>query len=315
MVRYGIALPQVGFEGFPPDVAEIADFAREAEESGFDSLWALEALTHRLPVLEPLQLLASVATVTKRVGLGVAVIVLPLRSPLPLAAELSTLDVLSRGRLVPAFGLGDREYEYRLTDADWDRRGAHLEEQLALLRRLLMNPAGSQASRSVGMEAPVTPGPFRSRALPLILSAGEVTTQGGSPGIRKRVADRIARLADGWIAGGEMTLEGFRSAVRQVRSGIHRHGRESSQFLIGKRIYVNVGESMDLLHKEAEGRLTSFYGKPMVVEGRCLVGSGAQIIEGLGPYQELGPDLLILHPLANERSSLRALAESLPQQS
>src|ERR687885_2503355 len=101
--RYGLAIEN--FTAYPklPDVAAIVAYAREAEELGFESLWAWDHMllgTRRpFPILDSLTTLAALAPVTERVRLGTGILVLPLRNPLVLAKVTAAVDHLSGGRL------------------------------------------------------------------------------------------------------------------------------------------------------------------------------------------------------------------------
>ena len=89
------------------DPTVLASRATRAEQAGFESLWVGDHLAlpgepsspSRAPRLEALCTLAYLAAVTDRIGLGVGVVVLPQRQPVLLAKQLTTLDLLSRGRL------------------------------------------------------------------------------------------------------------------------------------------------------------------------------------------------------------------------
>src|SRR5688500_302352 len=74
------------------------------ERLGFDSLWLSERLTGACP--DPLTGLSVAAGRTTRLELGTGVQVLPGRNPLVVAKMWATLDALSGGRTLPAFGLG-----------------------------------------------------------------------------------------------------------------------------------------------------------------------------------------------------------------
>src|SRR5438445_13876384 len=87
------------------DLAFLVEAARQAELTGYDSVWAGDSLLAR-PRGEPLTLLAAVAGATTRVRLGTAVLLLLLRHPLSLAHALATLDRIAQGRLVVAVGPG-----------------------------------------------------------------------------------------------------------------------------------------------------------------------------------------------------------------
>src|SRR5712664_4934870 len=87
------------------DLTVVVDAARQAEQAGYDSVWAGDSLLAR-PRGEPIALLAAVAGATTRVTLGTAVLLPLLRNPLSLAHGLATLDRIAEGRLVVAIGPG-----------------------------------------------------------------------------------------------------------------------------------------------------------------------------------------------------------------
>src|SRR5204862_442135 len=80
------------------------DLVDALERLGFDSLWLSERITGPAP--DPLVGLAVAAGRTRKLKLGTSVMVLPGRNPALVAAEWATLDRLSGGRTLPAFGLG-----------------------------------------------------------------------------------------------------------------------------------------------------------------------------------------------------------------
>src|SRR5690348_5693220 len=121
-MRYGIGLPQVGHLADPDAVRAVAI---AAEAAGLSSLWAMDRLLAPLDprtpypatpdgvlpieqhtVLDPLGLLTLAASVTTRVRLGTSVLVAPWYAPALLARSLTTLDLISRGRLTVGLGLG-----------------------------------------------------------------------------------------------------------------------------------------------------------------------------------------------------------------
>src|SRR2546427_7799822 len=79
-------------------------FVDALEELGFDSVWLSERISGDAP--DPVVGMAYAAGRTTKLKFGMSVMVLPGRNPALLAKELASLDRLSRGRLLPAFGLG-----------------------------------------------------------------------------------------------------------------------------------------------------------------------------------------------------------------
>ena len=100
-IRVGFGL---GTRSFTNDHSTFDPFVDSLEELGFDSLWLSERLGGECP--DPLVGLAYAAGRTKRMKFGFSVMVLPGRNLAVLAKELASLDRLSDGRLLPAFGLG-----------------------------------------------------------------------------------------------------------------------------------------------------------------------------------------------------------------
>ncbi|MEU4690889.1 TIGR03619 family F420-dependent LLM class oxidoreductase [Actinoplanes sp. NPDC023714] len=123
------------------DPAVLARRARLAEEVGFESLWvgdhiALPAGEGNPPRLEAMVTLSHLAAVTSRVRLGVGLIVLPQRQPVLLAKQLTSVDVLSGGRLTVAVGAGYVEPELHAMGVSLAERGARTDEYLAAMRAL-----------------------------------------------------------------------------------------------------------------------------------------------------------------------------------
>src|SRR3990170_3187087 len=91
------------------DAADVAGFARWAEDAGYDSLLLPDHLGVRL---SPFATLAAVAAATERVRVGTCVINVPFWNPALLAREVATLDVLSGGRVELGLGAGHMKSEF-----------------------------------------------------------------------------------------------------------------------------------------------------------------------------------------------------------
>ncbi|MEL0112603.1 MAG: LLM class flavin-dependent oxidoreductase, partial [Rickettsiales bacterium] len=82
------------------------DWVHMCDDSGVDSLWQTDRLISKEPFLECMSVMAALAGATKRIKFGMNVASLGIRDPLITAKECATIDYLSNGRLLPAFGLG-----------------------------------------------------------------------------------------------------------------------------------------------------------------------------------------------------------------
>jgi len=137
-VQVGIHLPQYGRVSGPEAVTRAA---RHAEQLGFAGLWVSDhvvqpaAQDYPSPHLfDPLVTLTWAAAVTRTIGLGTSVLVVPQHPLLELANTLASLDALSGGRLTVGVGVGWSAGEYAALGQDFHQRGDRLDEALALWR-------------------------------------------------------------------------------------------------------------------------------------------------------------------------------------
>lgn len=131
-VRIGYGL---GTQGLRDAGAAFPAMVSALEREGFDSLWLSERIGS--DALDPVVACAYAAACTTRLKLGFSVLVLPGRNVAVVAKELASLDVLSAGRLLPAFGLGVAdEREQRAFGVERSERGALFDAMLPVVRRL-----------------------------------------------------------------------------------------------------------------------------------------------------------------------------------
>lgn len=183
-IRIGYGLGTGTSAGGAAGFAELVD---GLEARGFDSLWLSERVTGG--AVDPIVGLAVAAGRTKKLKLGFSVLVLPGRNPVLLAKELATLDFLSGGRLLPAFGLGIADVgEQQAFGVERSERAARFDEALPLLRRLWSEESVDHDGRFFSYKGmTVRPAPVQA---PL-----EVWLGGRAPSELRRVG----RLGDGWL--------------------------------------------------------------------------------------------------------------------
>jgi len=204
-MRIGFTLPQFGPLAHQPD--QVAHFARQIEEQvGGDSLWVGDRLLapvnptvgygggDTIPalfnsILDPFALLTVAATVTERVELGANVLNAPWYPPAMLARSLTTIDLLSAGRLLPGFGVGWSPEEYEATGVPMSERGARLDECLDALEALWTTDPAEYNGKY--WKVPST----RSELKPARNGGPPIYLAGFAPAALRRVA----RRADGWL--------------------------------------------------------------------------------------------------------------------
>jgi probable F420-dependent oxidoreductase len=157
------------------------------EARGFDSLWVSERVTSPLP--DPLVVLSYAAGRTRHLKLGTSVQVLPGRNPVLLAKAWATLDRVSGGRALPAFGLGVVDpVEQQAFGVDREGRARVFDEALAVMRALWAEGSVDHDGAHYqlhGVSIGVRP----------VQGHLDVWLGGRSPGELRRVG----RVADGWL--------------------------------------------------------------------------------------------------------------------
>ena len=153
----------------------------------FDSLWLSEKVTDECP--DPLVAMSFAAARTTKLKFGTSVMVLPGRNPMLLAKEIATLDRLSDGRVLPAFGLGQVDpAEQQAFGVDRRERARRFDEMLPLLQRFWVEDAVDHDGEFFSYEAAtVKPKPVQD---PI-----EIWFGGRAPSELRR----IGRLGDGWL--------------------------------------------------------------------------------------------------------------------
>ncbi len=149
------------------NAAEMGSVVEAAEDLGYHGLWVGDhtviprTITSPYPygdaepapfdpdqpLLEPVTLLAFVAGRTSRIGIGISVLVLPLRNPVAAAKMLAGIDTLSSGRLVLGVGIGWMREEFEALGADFASRGQIADEWMDIMRRLWAGSPGCFSGR------------------------------------------------------------------------------------------------------------------------------------------------------------------------
>lgn len=264
-MQIGFGAPVSGAWATPENLAA---FASSAERLGYRSLWSFQRLlvptgSNMEPVyhsvLDPMIALGYASAATTSIRLGVAVLNLPFVSPLYLAKQAATLDVLCGGRLDLGLGIGWMPEEFTASRASTARRGARAEEFVAVLRRLWTGdnefdgefyqiPAGRQ-----------DPGPVQRPGPPILLG-----------GMSQAAMRRAGRLADGWITSSRADLSAIGSAVEVISEAAVAAGRDPIRIIC--RGVVRAGMPAD---EAAHAAAQSAGGGSSAASGASSAASGA----------------------------------------
>ncbi|MSQ06784.1 MAG: LLM class F420-dependent oxidoreductase [Dehalococcoidia bacterium] len=240
----GVIFPQTEIG---PDPGAVREFAQAAEDLGYTHLFIADHVlggdpqhhphlansyyTHHSVMHEPFTLMGYLAGVTKRVGLGTGILILPQRQTALVAKQAAEVDVLSGGRMRLGVGVGWNPLEYQALNQDFHNRGRRSEEQVAVLRALWTQEVVNFQGRWHHItHAGLNPLPVQ-RPIPIWFGAGS----SASPTPPEPVLRRIAQIADGWFPSFPPNQAG-REAIGQLRAYVAEAGREQSAVGVEARL-------------------------------------------------------------------------------
>ncbi|HVF33195.1 MAG TPA: TIGR03619 family F420-dependent LLM class oxidoreductase [Acidimicrobiales bacterium] len=264
-LRYGVAVPQAG----PFASLEVQrSLARSIEDLGYDSLWVSDHVI--VPVgeryipevmLEPLALLAWLASATTSITLGTSVLILPYRDPVFTAKFVASVDELSAGRIVLGVGAGWHEREFETLSASFADRGAVTDEWLRVIRNLWETETSSFSGRWKSYtDMRLFPKGHGDHRVPILVGGN------ARPSVR-----RAGELGDGW----------------------HPINLSPAQLVVGVASYREACARFDraagpVVLRHMPGGRTTPEGRPP------LSGTPAEQAEDLRAYEAAGLDELML---------------------
>jgi alkanesulfonate monooxygenase SsuD/methylene tetrahydromethanopterin reductase-like flavin-dependent oxidoreductase (luciferase family) len=184
-MKIAFSLPLRRGDGSAHSLDEVMSIARTIEDAGFDGIWIGDAIGRGRIFPDPFQWLLAAAAATRRVDLGIAAYIVPLRNPVELSQRLLTMHALTRGRFHFGVGTGSNEADFKaLGSSDWEERFKVLSRNLDVIRRICRGEKAGEADLMPWPNA--TPGP------PVLVGAWT----------SKIWIRRAAREFEGWLASG-----------------------------------------------------------------------------------------------------------------
>ena len=213
--------------GGPENVRRIHESIRKCEEYGID-VWVIDHLLSAPGLygnawLEPLNVLAYASALTSKVRVATGILVLPVRHPVVLAKEISTLCHLSNQRFVWGVGPGWYAREYEVTGSRIEERGKRTDEIIEAVSLLLTRPNASYRGRYYQFED-VTIDPRPPRMPEMWVSGGSRLPDPDEhdvPIIARTVMDRIVK-AGNWLS----RCSGKQEWVKRDWAQLQRHAKD-----------------------------------------------------------------------------------------
>jgi probable F420-dependent oxidoreductase len=224
-MKVGITLPNIGPQATRDNIIQLAT---QAEEEGFDSLWTIRRILWPLKpqssyavtpdgalpaeyqsVLDALDVLAYVAANTSNVALGTHVENMFFFTPIMLAKRLTTLDVLSQGRIISGLGLGWSKDEYQASNIPFQNRGERADEFIEVLNKIWTEDVVEFKGKYYNIPASkIDPKPIQRPHIPIYLG-------GSSPNTFARIAKYDL---DGWLGAVAAPLENIENWISTMKT-------------------------------------------------------------------------------------------------
>lgn len=283
-VRIGL-----GIATFP--FASVKNFWRWidlCEESGIDSFWQTDRIASPQPFLESMSMMAAVAGATKRLKFGMNVVVVPFRDPMLLAKECATIDFISEGRLLPAFGVGAQiAPEWRAQQRSTKGRGLQADEALRLMKRFWTEETVTHDGEFYQYrDAAVAPKPAQD-PVPLWI--------GGSS---KAAIRRTAEIGTGWLAGLQ-TPEQVAPVVSAIQAQSAAAGRPLDPDHYGAGFAYRFGSWDDPIVDRAANALRRRAMIDVDPREYYAVGGASDVLARIEAYERAGVSKFVLSTLAS----------------
>jgi alkanesulfonate monooxygenase len=318
-LKFGVWIPTYAWPDAAPERLErLTSSISKCEEYGFD-IWVIDHLLtapglYGIAWLEPLTALAYAAALTSRVRLATGILVLPVRHPVMLAKEISTLCHLSRGRFLLGVGPGWYAQEFAATGSRIEERGRRTDEILEAVTLLLSRPHASYRGRHYRFED-LTIDP-RPAVLP------EIWVSGGSrvpdphehdvPFMSKAVLTRIVK-AGNWLSRCSGTQDWVKRDWDQVRAHARAVGTDPSSVTFGHCNFVHLvdgaGQAAAVeASREPFLRVMGTHRSYDHLQQCYMIGSIDRINARIADLAAAGMTYLVLGPVTDDPAQIDLLA-------
>ncbi len=271
------------------------------EEAGIDSFWQTDRMVSREPMLECMSAMAALAGRTVKLKFGMNVASVSLREPVLLAKQIATIDMLSAGRLLPAYGIGSpHSPDWQGLGVSPQGRGRRTDEALEIIARLLAGERFDfEGEFYTCRDVAISPLPVQSK-LPF--------WTGGSSDAAIR---RTARIASGWLGGRETPPEA-RKVVRGVLELARESGRPFPRDHFGAGFFYRFGREGDAIVADQIDRMRNRFPDRDPWQS-LVVGGPTALLARIQEYVDVGVTKFVLRPLGADDEDIytqtRRLAE------
>jgi probable F420-dependent oxidoreductase len=290
-IRIGFGL---GTRSQTTDPDRFVGLVQDLERLRFDSLWVSDRLSGEAP--DPIVAMTMAAAHSTRMKFGMSIMVLPGRNPVVVAKQLASLDRMSGGRLLPAFGLGAVDaIEHQAFGVRREERGRIFDEALPLMRRLWSGEPIDHDGEFFQLQG--------VRVLPRPLQDPIDVWMGGVAPSELR---RVGRLADGWLPS-FCTPEEVGAGIATIRQVAADHDRMIEEEHYGVLVAYAHGKVPDALAAFVQRR------RPGLDPTEVIPVGFDALADRLRAFTEVGASKFVVLPLVEPDTwgpELEALADA-----
>jgi alkanesulfonate monooxygenase SsuD/methylene tetrahydromethanopterin reductase-like flavin-dependent oxidoreductase (luciferase family) len=289
-------------EGNPFSRDQILSFAQKAESLGYDSLSVNDHVVFRTSWLDAISTLSAVAAITNEIKLGTSILNIVVRNPVICAKALSTIDILSSGRLFAVgVGPGSHKGDYDICGIPFEERWKRFTEALQVLE-IVWNKNKEQENSTLTNysgkyyrfeKVSVQPEPFQKPHPPIYI---------GSWGSSEAGLKRVAKYGDGWMASAyNITPDKFKVKWKILLSYRQALGKDIQSFENSvMSMFGYIDNDRNRAHRMAKDVLSPALGRPTEeLESLLLFGSPDHCLEKIRALSEAGVKRIHFWPVSD----------------
>jgi alkanesulfonate monooxygenase len=313
---FGIAARN--FVAYPdmPDARQLVEYGVRVEQLGYDSVWVwdhmLLGVEPNFPIIDSLTTLTGIAARTTKIRMGTGILVLPLRNPVALAKQLSSMDQMSNGRMLMGMAAGWYKREFDAMGLPFSKRGKIMDQNLEIMRRLwtedrvtgkynIADPdTGIQLEYNLS-KAVMYPKPAQSH-LPILIG-----------GYADAALKRAGGAGDGWLTY-FYRAEDFKKSWDKVLGAAKEAGKDPSTVMNASQLPIMVGASKEAVRDDMMDWLNKEWDFPEhsdCTRESAIMGSVDDCVEQLKAHIDAGVQKIIFVPYKYEMSQIETIAREI----
>ena len=313
-ISFGVHLPMMGFvRGEAASREQIISFAQKAEELGYDSLSVNDHIVFRTAWLDAISSLSAIAATTHRLKIGTSILNIVIRNPVICAKALSSIDILSSGRLFVGLGPGSYKGDYDACGVPFEDRWKRFSEALEVIHALWNDASETKPSlidyegKYYGLKGiSIQPRPFQKPRPPIMIASW-----GSEQGLR-----RVAKYGDGWMASAyNITPEKFKEKWKLLLTYRRELNKDVESFENSvMTMFGYIDNDKEEVHKIVKDIVSPALGRSAdELEKLLLFGPTEQCLKKINALYESGAKLIHFWPVKNYLQQIEIFFKEIAQ--